>query len=49
MTLMMNSKTTTSYECYCEFYGSVKAEQVYARVKNNIKAKYPDVNLHQLL
>ncbi|WP_407307985.1 hypothetical protein [Acinetobacter sp.] len=40
---------TTIYECYCEFYGPVKADQVYARVKNNIKTKYPDVNLHQLL
>ncbi|NNH26136.1 hypothetical protein [Acinetobacter terrestris] len=40
---------TAIYECYCEFYGPVKADQVYARVKNNIKTKYPDVNLHQLL
>ena len=40
---------TTIYECYCEFYGPVKADQVYARVKVNIKAKYPDVDLHQLL
>jgi len=40
---------TAIYECYCEFYGPAKADQVYARVKNNIKAKYPDVDLHQLL
>ena len=49
MTLMMNSKITASDECYCEFYGLVKEDQVYARVKNNIKAKYRDVDLHQLL
>lgn len=40
---------TAIYECYCEFYGPVKADQVYARVKMNIKTKYPDVDLHQLL
>ncbi|OAL75760.1 hypothetical protein AY606_13585 [Acinetobacter sp. SFB] len=40
---------TVIYECYCEFYGPVKADQVYAHVKTNIKAKYPDVDLHQLL
>ena len=40
---------TAIYECYCEFYGPVKADQVYARVKTNIKTKYPDVDLHQLL
>jgi len=49
MTLMMNSKITASDECYCEFYGPVKTDQVYARVKTNIQAKYPDVKLHQLL
>lgn len=40
---------TASYECYCEFYGPSKADQVYARVKMDIKSKYPSVNLHHLL
>jgi hypothetical protein len=40
---------TASYECYCEFYGPSKADQVYARVKMDIKNKYPEVDLHQLL
>ncbi|ENU21387.1 hypothetical protein F994_00094 [Acinetobacter bohemicus ANC 3994] len=40
---------TLIYECYCEFYGPTKADQVYARAKMEIKSKYPDVDLHQLL
>ena len=40
---------TSIYECYCEFYGPAKADQVYARAKMEIKSKYPDVDLHQLL
>ena len=40
---------TIIYECYCEFYGPAKADQVYARAKMEIKNKYPDVDLHQLL
>lgn len=40
---------TAIYECYCEFYGPAKADQLYARVKTSIKTKYPDVDLHQLL
>ena len=40
---------TIIYECYCEFYGPAKADQVYARAKMEIKSKYPDVDLHQLL
>ena len=40
---------TSIYECYCEFYGPAKADQVYARAKMEIKNKYPDVDLHQLL
>ena len=40
---------TLIYECYCEFYGPAKADQVYARAKMEIKNKYPDVDLHQLL
>lgn len=40
---------TIIYECYCEFYGPAKADQVYARAKMQIKTKYPDVDLHQLL
>lgn len=40
---------TALYECYCEFYGPTKADQVYARVKMDIKNKYPSVDLHYLL
>ncbi len=40
---------TIIYECYCEFYGPAKADQLYARVKMEIKTQYPDVDLHQLL
>ena len=40
---------TIIYECYCEFYEPAKADQVYARAKMEIKNKYPDVDLHQLL
>ena len=40
---------TLIYECYCEFYGPAKADHVYARAKMEIKNKYPDVDLHQLL
>lgn len=40
---------TSIYECYCEFYGPAKADQVYARAKMEVKSKYPDVDLHQLL
>ena len=40
---------TIIYECYCAFYGPAKADQVYARAKMEIKNKYPDVDLHQLL
>lgn len=40
---------TIIYECYCEFYGPAKADQVYAMAKMQIKTKYPDVDLHQLL
>ena len=30
---------TIIYECYCEFYGPAKADQVYARAKMEIKNK----------
>ena len=40
---------TSIYECYCEFYGPIKADHIYARAKMEIKSKYPDVDLHQLL
>ncbi len=40
---------TASYACYCEFYGPSKADQVYARVKMDVKSKYPLVDWHHLL
>lgn len=40
---------TVVYQCYCEFYGPPKADQVYARVKNAVKQLYDGVDMHQLL
>ena len=37
------------YEVYCDFYGPMRADQVYAQIKLKIKANYPEVDLHQLL
>jgi hypothetical protein len=40
---------TALYETYCEFYGPVKADRVYARRKEELKQKFVDVSLHDLL
>lgn len=40
---------TSIYEVYCDFYGPMRADQVYAQTKLKIKANYPEVDLHQLL
>lgn len=40
---------TAVYEIFCEFYGPMRADQVYAQSKLKIKSLYPDVDLHQLL
>ncbi len=40
---------TAVYEIFCEFYGPMRADQVYAESKLKIKSLYPDVDLHQLL
>lgn len=40
---------TTIYQQYCEFYGPLKADRVYASIKNQLKQQLPDVDLHQLL
>ena len=40
---------TSIYEVYCDFYGPMRADQVYAQIKLKIKANYPEVDLHQLL
>ncbi|KAB0625372.1 hypothetical protein F7P75_10725 [Acinetobacter gandensis] len=40
---------TYIYEVFCEFYGPMRADQVYAQTKLKIKANFPEVDLHQLL
>lgn len=40
---------TCVYQVFCEFYGPTRADSVYARIKQQIKSKYPEVDLHQLL
>lgn len=40
---------TCIYEVFCEFYGPMRADQVYAQTKLKIKANFPEVDLHQLL
>lgn len=40
---------TALYSVYCDFYGPQKADRVYAQGKNDIKLKYPEIDLHQLL
>ncbi len=40
---------TSIYEVFCDFYGPMRADQVYAQTKLKIKANFPDVDLHQLL
>lgn len=40
---------TAVYEIFCEFYGPMRADQVYARTRLKIKTQFPEVDLHQLL
>ena len=40
---------TAVYEIFCEFYGPMRADQVYAESKLKIMSLYPVVVLHQLL
>ena len=40
---------TAVYEIFCEFYGPMRADQVYAQTKLKVKASFPDVDLNQLL
>lgn len=40
---------TALYEIYCDFYGPVKADQIYAQSRLGLKNSFPDVDLHQLL
>ncbi|ANF82495.1 hypothetical protein A3K93_10035 [Acinetobacter sp. NCu2D-2] len=40
---------TALYTVYCDFYGPQKTDRLYAAHKNEIKFKYPDLDLHQLL
>ncbi|WP_257226297.1 MULTISPECIES: hypothetical protein [unclassified Acinetobacter] len=50
LSLTSYAKVLTSiYEVYCDFYGPMRADQVYAQTKLKIKANYPEVDLHQLL
>ena len=40
---------TVLYENYCIYYGPAKADSLYARLKNEVKNEFPQVNLHQLI
>lgn len=40
---------TVLYAIYCDFYGPIKADQLYAVIKNDIKQRYPEVDLKQFL
>ena len=40
---------TMLYSIYCDFYGPIKADQLYAVIKNEIKQRHPDVDLKQFL
>lgn len=40
---------TMLYSIYCDFYGPIKADQLYAMIKNEIKQCHPDVDLKQFL
>ncbi|KXZ73073.1 hypothetical protein [Acinetobacter venetianus] len=40
---------TVLYAIYCDFYGPIKADQLYALIKNDIKQRYPEVDLKQFL
>ena len=40
---------TVLYAIYCDFYGPIKADQLYALIKNDIKQRYPEVDVKQFL
>lgn len=40
---------TVCYENYCEFYGPAKADQLYAKVKRQVKERCPMVDMHRLI
>lgn len=40
---------TMLYSIYCDFYGPIKADQLYAVIKNEMKQRHPDVDLKQFL
>ena len=40
---------TVLYAIYCDFYGPTKADQLYALIKNDIKQRYPEVDVKQFL
>lgn len=46
---LVSKAITALYSVYCDFYGPQKADRVYAQGKNDIKLKYSDIDLHQLL
>lgn len=37
------------YQIYCEFYGPVKADQVYASLKRQVKVQCPTVDMQRLI
>jgi hypothetical protein len=40
---------TTLYRMYCEFYGPIKSDQLYAGIKQRVQQQFPDVDLRELL
>lgn len=40
---------TVLYQVYCEFYGPTRADQLYARTRQQVKVEYPDVDLQLLI
>lgn len=48
-TALASQVITALYSVYCDFYGPQKADRVYAQGKNDIKLKYPEIDLHRLL
>lgn len=40
---------TTLYRVYCDFYGPVKSDQLFAGIKQRVQQQFPDVDLRELL
>lgn len=40
---------TSLYQVFCDFYGPLRSDQIYAQAKNLVKQKHPEADLHYLL